>query len=160
MSSTIATVSATLYEQDYNLWLEQIIQQLRHCALAAAKGDRAFEGIDLKNLIEELESMGRNEKRAVYSNLKILLMHLLKYRYQPEGRSNSWRRTIREHRQRLQEAFMDSPSLKNHFNEVFNSCYQAARELAADETGLALDAFATEVPFSQEAILNSDYLPD
>ena len=155
MSPKIATAPVTLYEEDYNLWLEQIIQQLR-----AAKGGHLFEEIDLKNLIEELESMGRSEKRAVYSNLKILLMHLLKYRYQPEKRSNSWRRTIREHRQRLQEAFRDSPSLRNHFNEVFNPCYQAARELAADETGLVLDAFPTESPFSQEAILNPDYLPD
>jgi hypothetical protein len=155
MSPKMATNPVALYEQDYNLWLEQIIQQLR-----AAEGDRVFAGIDLKNLLEELESMGRSEKRAVYSNFKILLMHLLKYRYQPEKRSNSWRRTIREHRQSLQEAFRDSPSLRNHFHEVFNSCYQAARELAADETGLVLDAFPTESPFSPETILNPDYLPD
>lgn len=150
-------IAKTLYEHDYNLWLEQILQQLRRCA---ASGDGAFEGIDLKNLIEELESMGRSEKRAVYSNLKILLMHLLKYRYLPEKRSNSWRSTIREHRQRLEEAFGDSPSLRNYFTEVFHSCYQAARELAAEETGLALDAFPTEVPFSEEAVLNPDYLPE
>ncbi len=160
MSPEIATAPATLYEQDYNLWLEQTVRQLHHYALAAVEGDRTFEGIDLKNIIAELESMGRSEKRAVYSNLKILLMHLLKYRYQPEKRSNSWRTTIREHRQRLQEAFKDSPSLRTHFTEVFNLCYQAARELAADETGLALDAFPADSPFSEEAILNPDYLPD
>ena len=151
----IATNSATLYEQDYYLWLEQLIKQSR-----AIKGNCILAEIDLENLIEELESMGRSEKRAVYRNLKILLMHLLKYRYQPEQRSNSWRRTIREHQQRLQEAFRDSPSLRNHFNGVFNSCYQAARELAADETGLILDAFPIESPFSQELVLNPDYLPD
>ena len=140
-----------LYEADFNLWLETTAQLLR---------ERQLEQIDYDSLIEEIESMGRSEKRGVYSNLKILLMHLLKYRYQPEKRSNSWRRSIREHRQRLQEAFRDSPSLRNYFHEIGDRCYQAARELAADETGLALEAFPPAVPFSQAAILNPDYLPD
>jgi hypothetical protein len=150
MTTEVIIKHSDLYDRDYNLWLEITIGQLR---------DRQFEEIDLLNLIEELEGMSRSEKRAVYSNLKILLMHLLKYRYQPTKRSNSWRSTIREHRQRLKRAFEESPSLKNYFNENFPDCYQNARELAADETGLALEVFPMACPFSQPEILDTEYLP-
>jgi hypothetical protein len=151
MTAEIIQQSSKLYDRDYTLWLEETIGQLR---------DRQFEELDLLNLIEELEGMSRSEKSAVYSHLKILLMHLLKYRYQPTKRSNSWRSTIREHRQRLKRAFQESPSLKNYFNENFPDCYQDARELAADETGLALEALPMDCPFSEEEILETEYLPD
>jgi hypothetical protein len=140
----------TLYEQDYYLWLETTAKLLREGQLSA---------LDTVNLLEEIEDMGRSEKRAVYSNLKILLMHLLKYRYQPKKRSNSWRATIVEHQQRLKKAFKESPSLQPYFTEIFNDCYQDARELAAAETGLAIQEFPVTIPFNPEEILNSDYLP-
>lgn len=151
MTTELTIESQNLYEQDYNLWLKQTIQQLQI---------RRFAELDLSNLIEELEGMSRREKRAIYSNLKIILMHLLKYRYQPAKRSNSWRSTIREHRQRLKRAFQDSPSLQGYCNEIFQECYQDAKELAADETGLALDAFPTKSPFSLEDTLATEYLPE
>ena len=140
-----------IYEQDYCLWLEKVVQVLR---------DGNLSELDLPHLIEELESMGKSEKRAVYSNLKILLLHLLKYRYQPEKRSNSWRYSIEEHRQRIQEAFADSPSLKVYFSEQFERCYQDAKRLAAKETGLSPTAFPAEAPFTQADTLNFDYLSD
>ncbi len=156
MTTEAIGTSAKLYDLDYNLWLEKTIEQLR---------DRAFNGIDLDNLLAELEGMSRREKRAVYSNLKILLMHLLKYREQHSRRtlrekSNSWRSTIREHRQRLKRAFQESPSLKGYFNEVFNESYQDARELAAEETGLDIEALPYESPFSIAETLDSEYLPN
>ncbi|NEP58548.1 MAG: DUF29 domain-containing protein [Symploca sp. SIO2G7] len=151
MTAELTRASQSLYEQDYNLWLEKTIQQLQV---------RRFTELDLPNLIEELEGMSRREKRAIYSNLKIILMHLLKYRYQPAKRSNSWRSTIREHRQRLKRAFQDSPSLQSYCQEIFPECYQDARELAADETGLVQEAFPTESPFSIEDTLAGEYLPE
>jgi len=150
MTTELTRESKNLYEQDYNLWLELTIQQLQV---------RRFTELDLSNLIEELEGISRREKRAIYSNLKIILMHLLKYRYQPAKRSNSWRSTIREHRQRLKRAFQDSPSLKGYCQDIFAECYQDARELAADETGLAQEAFPIESPFSIEDTLAGEYLP-
>ncbi len=141
---------STLYEQDYYLWLEATAQLLREGQLSA---------LDAANLLEEIEDMGRSEKRAVYSNLKILLVHLLKYSYQPEKRSNSWIASIVEHQQRLKKAFKESPSLQPYFTEILNECYQDARELAA-ETGLAIDEFSLEIAFNPEEILNSDYLPN
>ncbi|MBD2693118.1 DUF29 domain-containing protein [Anabaena catenula] len=146
-----ATTNANLYNQDFYLWIETTAKQLK-----AGK----FADVDLENLIEEIESMGRNEKQALESNLIILLMHLLKYKYQSEKRTNSWKSTIREHRRRLTRSFKDSPSLKTYFQEVFIECYQDARKQASDETGLVLDIFPVESPFNTDECLNQDFLPD
>ncbi|MEA5509359.1 DUF29 domain-containing protein [Crocosphaera sp. UHCC 0190] len=140
-----------LYDKDYYLWVQETIKLLQH---------KKFNAIDLDNLIEEMEDMGRSEKKAVTSNLRILLMHLLKYQYQPEKRTNSWLFTIREHRKRLKEAFKTSPSLKNYYGEVFSECYQDARELATDETGLSIEIFPKTSPFSINNTLDTNYLPD
>jgi predicted DNA-binding ribbon-helix-helix protein len=142
---------STLYEQDYYLWLEQTAHLLR---------ERRFQNVDVENLVEEIEDMGRSQKDALYSNLKVVLMHLLKWKYQQDLRSNSWRASIREHRQRLKKAFKDSPSLKRYFTEIFDECYSDARPLAADETNLPLDTFPELCPFSTDKVLNPDYLPD
>jgi Domain of unknown function DUF29. len=103
--------------------------------------------------------MGRSEKNALTSNLRVLLMHLLKYKYQSEKRTNSWLYTIREHRKRLRETFKTSPSLYRFFEDIFNESYQDARELAADETGLSINLFPPESPFTVEEVLNPDFLP-
>lgn len=141
----------TLYETDFVLWLETTASLLKK---------RQLDQIDYDNLIEEIETMGRSEKSALKSNLRILLRHLLKWKYQPESRSNSWRATIREHRIRIQEAFKDSPSLKRTFDEAFDISYQDARELASDETGLPMEHFPELCPFTVEQVLNTDYLPN
>jgi hypothetical protein len=139
-----------LYEQDYFRWLEETAHLLRSGHL---------EKLDVGNLADEIEDMGRNEKRAVESNLEIVLMHLLKWQYQPERRSNSWQLTIFEHRKRLAKLFRDSPSLRNYYAQVFGECYQNARKMAAIETGLPLETFSPDPPFDEEEVLNSDYLP-
>ncbi len=87
-------------------------------------------------------------------------MHLLKYKYQPDKRTNSWRSTLFEHRRRLLKAFKTSPSLKRHFNDEFNDCYAAARELAAIETDLDISLFPLEPPFTRDQALDKNYLPD
>lgn len=96
--------NTALYKQDYHLWLEATIHQLR---------ERDLESLDWHNLIEELEAMGRSDKRAILSNLRVLLRHLLKWKYQPDKRSNSWNFTIIEHRTRIEDELTDSPSLKS-----------------------------------------------
>ena len=151
MVANLKEAENSLYEQDFCLWLENTAQLLKNGRLSE---------LDIPNLIEEIEAMGRSEKRAVYSNLKVLLQHLLKYRYQPEKRSKSWKATIREHRQRIKRLFKDSPSLKNYFREIITESYQDASKLAADETGLAVDTFPVELPFTVEEIPDAEYLPD
>jgi hypothetical protein len=154
MKSDIANLTkkenSNLYDRDYYLWIEKMVELLHK---------KNFDAIDLVNLIEEIENMGRSEKKSVTSNLRILLMHLLKYKFQPEKRSNNWLFTIREHRKRLQESFKLSPSLKRYYEEVFLECYRDARELAGDETGLSIDTFPQNPAFTSEEALNTEYLP-
>jgi hypothetical protein len=147
------TMSSTksLYDTDYSLWLEKTAQLLRNGQI---------NELDLPNLAEEIENMGKREKRAVENNVEILLMHLLKYQYQPEKRSNSWKYTIFEHRDRLEKAFRDSPSLKPYSQEIFEQCYSKARQRAAIETGMEIDIFPVESPFTVEQTLNPNYLPE
>ncbi|MEO1447163.1 MAG: DUF29 domain-containing protein, partial [Cyanobacteria bacterium J06635_11] len=97
------------YDQDYVLWLDTTAALLRQGNFAA---------IDLENLLEELESMGRSEKRALESNLVVVLQHLLKYQYQPDKRTKSWLLSIAEHRRRLRNDLEASPSLKRYLNSV------------------------------------------
>ncbi|ELS33949.1 MULTISPECIES: DUF29 domain-containing protein [Pseudanabaena] len=141
----------TVYEQDYLLWLETTSEQLRTGQL---------ENLDIENLLEEIESMARKEKVALESNLEVLLMHLLKYQYQVNKRTPSWRYTIDEHRSRILKAIKVSPSLKPHLKQVFDECYQEGRRKAAIETGLNIVTFPTESPFNQEQTLNPDFLPE
>lgn len=145
-----STDTANLYDRDYYLWLSHTAQLIK---------EGKFDELDAANLIEEIEDLGRSEKRAIKSNLVVVLLHLLKYKYQPEKRTNSWKASIREHRRRLRDDFRVSPSLKRYMTEVFDECYQDGREQAADETGLPLDAFPSESPFTPSETLNPDYLP-
>ncbi|MBC7971162.1 MAG: DUF29 domain-containing protein [Verrucomicrobia bacterium] len=143
--------AAQLYDHDFYLWLEETARLLRNGELAK---------LDIENLLEEIEGMSRSAKQAVESNLEVVLMHLLKYQYQPKRRSNSWRFTLLEHRSRLSKDFGDSPSLRSHFAQTFNKSYQQARKLAAAETGLPIETFPPDSPFTSEQTLNEDYLPE
>ena len=90
-----------LYERDFCLWVERALVLMR---------EGNFKDLDLENLLEEIADMSNSQKQALESNLKIILMHLLKYKYQANKRTNSWRYTIVEHRQRIRRAFKNSPS--------------------------------------------------
>ena len=143
-------MKTNLYDKDYYLWLEETVQLLQ---------EGKFTDLDIFNLIEEIKDMGRSEKNALESNLIVLLMHLFKWKYQPEEQSGSWRGSIREHRRRILKAFKNSPSLKRYFEVVFDESYQEARKQAADETELSLNTFPKNCPFKIEEILDPEYLP-
>jgi hypothetical protein len=140
--------SNSLYDRDFHLWLETTADLLRQ---------KKFDRLDLGHLIEEIEAMGRNEKRELYNRLIVLLMHLLKWEYQPSHRSNSWLATINEQRRQIVKLLADSPSLKTYFQESFQECYQIARKDASKETGLSLDNFPEQFSFEQETVLNPDF---
>lgn len=142
---------AQLYDQDYCLWVENTVEQLKQ---------KKLNHIDWENLIEEIESLGKSQKNALESNLRILLMHMLKWQYQSNLRSNSWSYTITEHNIRINKAFKESPSLKRYFIDVFDDCYQDARKLAAKETGLDIAIFPVNCPFSQQDVLDSDRITE
>jgi hypothetical protein len=141
----------SLYDSDFAIWIETTVELLK---------EQQFEQIDLGNLIEEIESMGKSERSAIRNNLIVVLLHLLKWRYQSEKRTNSWKSSIFEHRLRLEDDFTDSPSLRRYYLEVFAKSYQNARKLAAIETGLDLRAFPVESPFTPEQALDPEFLPE
>ena len=145
------TTAQNLYQQDFYLWTEATAQQLR---------EGEFTQLDVANLIEEIESIGQGEKRELKSRLIVLLMHLLKWMYQPGKRSDSWINTITEQRIALEELLEDSPSLKAFLPEVFDQSYQKARIKAAQETGIKLNTFPSQCSFVQEQVLEAGFFPE
>ena len=149
----------TLYDGDFNCWIEQTIQQLK---------DRQFEALDIEHLIEELEDLGKSEKRALESNLMVLLAHLLKLKIQcevPDTMTGSWYDSVNEHRQRVQKSLQDLPSLKSHLATAISSAYPDARRLAIKQSKkakfgvrLSLESdYPNACPFSVEQILDDDF---
>ncbi|MFN5515140.1 MAG: DUF29 domain-containing protein [Cyanobacteriota bacterium] len=143
-------MTPTLYDADFNQWIEETAKTLKA---------RNFGALDLENLIEEIESMGRSDKREIGNRLEVLIMHLLKWRYQPSKQTNSWRLTINEQRRAIRRILKDSPSLKPYLQGNLGDFYQDARECASDETELEKQNFPPECPFTQEQILDPDYFP-
>jgi ribosomal protein L29 len=139
------------YDQDFARWSAEQAALLR--------GGR-FEFVDLENVAEEIESLGRSDRREIASRLKVLLAHLLKWRFQPAQRKPGWRSTIREQRHRILALIDESPSLAYYPAEVAAKEYDFARDQAADETGLALDAFPSEMPYAMSDVLDPDFLPE
>ena len=142
---------ANLYEYDFNLWVEATAQLLREGRLTE---------LDVVNLLEEVESMGNSDKLALSSNLVVVLLHLLKWQYQPNKRTRSWEKSIAEHRRRIDESFEISPSLKRYYLQIFDKCYRNARKQAKIETRLPLAHFPEICPFTSEQVLDEDFLPE
>ncbi len=144
-------MTTTLYETDFNLWIEQTVNQLKNGQI---------QDLDLENLIEEIESMGRSDKREIKTRLIVLIMHLLKWKYQPQKQTTSWIATINEQRRQIKVVLKDSPSLKPYIQNEIDDCYQDARKDAEKETKLSIEIFPLECPFTQDQILDPDYFPE
>ena len=151
MKTEVDANSKSLYDTDYLKWIKTTVEKLRV---------HDYSNIDWENLIEEIEDMGRSERRSLESNIVIVLMHLLKWQYQPELRSGSWKGSIAEHRRRIRKSLKDSPSLKPYFEEVFAECYSDAVEQASAETGLSEETFPQLCPYTLAEVLDSQFLPE
>lgn len=151
MATELQTSQKSLYDTDFVQWVETTVEQLR---------TQNYASVDWVNLIEEIEDMSRRERKSLKSNLVAILLHLLKWQYQSECRSGSWRGSIREHRRRIKDDLKDSPSLIPYFQEIFAECYVNARVQAADETGLPLETFALDCPYTPDQSLDSEFLPE
>ncbi|MGK7873331.1 MAG: DUF29 domain-containing protein [Xenococcaceae cyanobacterium] len=138
------------YEKDFYAWANYNAKLLR---------EGRFSDLDVDNLIEELECMGRSERRELISRLKILLAHLLKWQFQPEYRSKSWLYTIKEQRLQVSELLADSPSLGRKLEQCLDSAYEKAVLQAAKETGMDEQSFPAKCPYSFEEAINLDFLP-
>jgi hypothetical protein len=135
---------ATLYDRDYALWLAATIERLR---------DRDYDNVDWDNLFDELEAMACSDKRAIKHHLVVILVHLLKWQFQPEMRSGSWAGSITEHRTRIQALLEDSPSLRNFLDEALVWAYPRARRQASDD----LDRFPESCPYNLCEVISDDF---
>jgi Domain of unknown function DUF29 len=135
------THTTTLYDTDFYTWTTQTVQLLK---------EQRFSELDLESLIEEIEGLGRSEYRALESRLEVLLMHLLKVKYQPEMHNKSWDLTVKEQRLRIQRLLRDNPGLKPKLSQVWEDAWEPALIQAQQETGLDAAAFPQTNPFNLE----------
>jgi hypothetical protein len=139
------------YSTDYVGWVFDQATKLQAAVIP---------GVDCAEVAEELRDLGRKEKHAVRNHLCNLLMHLLKWKYQSDQRSGSWRKTIRNARKQIHRKTSESPGLKSDLNEWFRLEYANARELASDETELPIEVFPVKPPFALDDVLDETWLPD
>lgn len=134
-------------ECDYYEWLLETARAVR---------SGAWGQIDQGALAEELEDMGRSERRAARSHLVVLLVHLLKWHYQTDQRSQSWRASISNARVAIGFLLEDSPSLDSDMPKYLPKAYEKARRAAADETGLPQSTFPKRCPWRLDLIMTQD----
>lgn len=115
--------------------------------------------LDTANLIEEIESMGRGEKRELEHRLVILLQHLLKWQFQPSHQGRSWRLTIEEQRREIPDVLEDNPSLKSSLGVILQKAYSKAKKAAALETDLPVMTFPRDCPWSFDEAVREEFLP-
>jgi len=145
------TATARLYETDFYGWIQNQAGVLR-------AGN--FASLDLENLIEEIEDMGKNRQRALESRLEILLMHLLKWKFQHTRKSTSWELTIEDQRDRIAKLLRENPSLKSRVQESLEEAYRFSIKLASGETGLPRSTFPEHCPWTVEQVMAPDFWPD
>lgn len=144
-------MSATsLYETDFYAWTK---------TQAAALEQEDFAQLDIANLIEEIEDMGKSQQRQLESRLVILIAHLLKWQRQPGKQSRSWQATIDVQRIQLRKLIKHNPSLHPNLAAVVIEAYEQAHKLAWAETGLDLEVFPVTCPYTVTQILDDAFLP-
>ncbi|MBV7435278.1 DUF29 domain-containing protein [Cardiobacteriaceae bacterium TAE3-ERU3] len=138
------------YHQDFYAWLSIQLFHLKN---------HNFDNLDLDNLIEEVEAMGRKEIREMKGIMIVLIAHLLKAKFQPEKNETSWRKTLQEQRIHLGFVLEDSPSLKNHLEdeEWMNNVWGYAVNMASAETNLAKGTFPDLPIWTANQILDENF---
>lgn len=138
------------YEKDFYAWTQDQASLLRA---------HDFLRLDVDKLIEEIETMGRSERRQLTSHLELLLTHLLKWHYQPELRGRSWELTITKQRRRIERLLRDNPSLRPQLPKLLADAYQDAVFGAVRESGLPQASFPQTCPFALVEALDQGWLP-
>ncbi len=139
------------YEIDYAGWIFEQVEGLRRGAASE---------LDLAHIAEELEDLGRSERRALRSHLRNLLMHLLKWEHQPERRGASWSATTNIARSEIDELLTESPSLRGDLKKSLGKQYERARQAASRETGLPTDIFPETCAYAREQVIDPEFFPD
>ena len=141
-----------LYDKDFYLWTQE--------QAALVRAGKVHE-LDLDNVAEELESLGKSQWHAVENRLAVLVRHLLKWQYQPtrRQRGRSWHSTIWEQRQRLHRLLKQSPSLRPHVTAMIEEEYASIRARTLDETSLPPSTLPETCPWTVEQILDETFWP-
>jgi hypothetical protein len=150
-SEVLAMSNTTLYDRDFYAWANEQAALLRAGNLTAA---------DIEHIAEEIESMGRGEQQQLENRLTVLLLHFLKWQFQPNLRGNSWRLAIKEQRARIARHLRKNPSLQSVLNETIADAYSDALIGAERETGLAETVFPSACPWTFEQIVDHDFWPE
>ncbi|WP_334880596.1 DUF29 domain-containing protein [Nostoc sp.] len=143
-------LSPSLYETDFYAWTQEQVNLLRN---------EQWSQIDLQNLIEEIQSLGKQQRQELRNRLSVLIGHLLKWQYQSGRRSRSWLATLRIQRLDIAELLEDNPSLKPYLEEALRKAYLKGVELAVGETDLPKRTFPVECPYSLVEIVDYDFYP-
>lgn len=139
-----------VYDRDFLQWTQQQAEYLQ-------KG--RWADLDVQNLVEELEALGRSEQKELGSYLQVLILHLLKWQYQLERRTKSWETTISNCRDQIQDCLEDTPSLQGFLQDSdwIEKYYRRGRREAAKETQKSIDAFPVECPYLIDQLLVRDF---
>ncbi len=136
------------YDQDLYTWSLQQAQLLR---------ERKFDQADWEHIIEEIEDISKSERRALEAFLETLLMHLLKWQYQPAYQDLSWKSTIIEQRKRINKHLKENPSLKSKLTDIVESAYEYAVSGVVRETGLAPETFPETCPWTFKTFMDEAF---
>lgn len=150
MEKLLEKPGARLYESDFCAWTQQQADRIRA---------RAHNEIDWENVAEEIESVGRGEKKELRSRLEVLLRHLFKWELQSERRKSGWYGTIAEQRAQIRYTIEDSPSLRGYPAAHVAEMYRIARMRAASEMGKNVSTIPAICPYDVENILHDEFLP-
>jgi hypothetical protein len=145
---TPGALTQNLYDTDFYAWTQEQAKLLRH---------QQWSQLDLLNLIEEIESLGKQQRAELRNRLKVLIGHLLKWEYQAERRSSSWLMTIRVQRRDTQELLEENLSLKPYLEEALQKIYESGRDLAVGETNLPLKTFPENCSYTLDEIFRDGF---
>jgi len=145
-----ATDKMKLYDADFYEWTQEMARRLRGHDTAA---------LDWENIAEEIESMGKRDYQGLFSRMRVLLVHLLKWKYQDDRRSRSWRGTIAEQRARIELIVRDSPSFRSRIAADMPRAYRLAVIKASLETTIPEEKFPAKCPWTFESALEEPLEP-
>ncbi|QKD81193.1 DUF29 domain-containing protein [Thermoleptolyngbya sichuanensis A183] len=142
---------SNLYETDFYAWTLEQSNLLK-------EGD--FKHLDITNLVEEIESLGKQQRQELRNRLGVLIGHLLKWDYQPEKRSKSWRVSIREQRREILQLLKENPSLKPYLSQAIADAYEAGKDLVVKETPLDYGNLPESCPYTFEQLFDPNFPTD
>lgn len=144
------SIPSSLYETDFYAWTQE---------QAVLLHNQQWSQLDLPNIIEEIESLGKQQRQELRNRLSVLIGHLLKWQYQPQHRTRSWLATLRIQRLDINDLLEDNSSLKPYLEEAIEKAYLKGLELAVKETDLPRRTFPRDCPYALEEMLSDRFYP-